>query len=324
MGEAVKIAAFFSDSPFASWTQSRGFAAVLQRMGHEVVDVPIPAGYKEMRQIKRTLVERVNKPIDGCELIIVSGPEHLQRWIQQFYPQWAKLKVPKVGWYHESFHAREDYQMNYEAFREHYNFHIFPDVDDAAKYKGEFLSLGVDTEMFQPHMIDGQYGTIPQERDIDCAFIGLMYPKRQRFAQALGPHLNGLEIRIATVLAQDLDGVSVQKTAEILAGEYRRIKILTAFPSLSNVLVAKPLEAGACGCAVIVSQSHGLENVVTYDESRPETLAEKARFLLANPSECERISQALCEEVHTKHRMEMRFERIFEIAGVKETIQVST
>lgn len=325
----MKIAAFFSDSPFASWGQSHGFAAVLRRMGHEVADIPVPAGYRQMRQIKRAVLDKINKPIDDCELILVSGPEHLKGWIEQFYPQWVKLEAPKVGWYHESF-VREDYTLNFDDYRSMFDFHVFPDADDAKKYGGTHLSLGVDAEMFRtaemfppsnPYWTDPNGFWKSNRRDIDCAFIGLMYPKRQRFYEALRPHLNGLAIKMPPggVLVHDMDGMNVQKTAELLAEQYRRIKVFVAFPTLSNVLVAKPLEAGACGCAVVTDKSHGLKNVVTYDEQRPETLVDIVRHLLTNDAAREQLARDLCEEVHREHRMELRFEKIFKItAGVTE------
>lgn len=319
----MKIAAFYSDSPFASWGQSRGFAAVLKRMGHDVTEIPVPQGYKSMRQITRSVVEKINRPIDDCELVLVSGPEHLQQWINQFYPQWGKLKAPRVGWYHESFEAREDYKIDFESFRAKYDFHVFPDADDAQKFKGEFLSLGVDTEMFCVGLLALERGmrTIKYSgRDIDAAFIGLMYPKRQRFCQALAPHLQGLEIKIANgnILVQDFDGVNVQRSTELLAEQYRRVKVFVAFPSLSNCLVAKPLEAGACGCAVIAAQAHGLKNVVTYDEQRPETLVSAVRHLLNKTKAREQVARDLCGEVQREHRLELRFEKIFQFTGAKQ------
>lgn len=317
----MKIAAFYSDSPFASWGQSRGFAAVLKRMGHDVTEIPVPQGYKSMRQITRSVVEKINRPIDDCELVLVSGPEHLQQWINQFYPQWGKLKAPRVGWYHESFEAREDYKIDFESFRAKYDFHVFPDADDAQKFKGEFLSLGVDREMFCvgiPSLERGMRTIQYADRDIDAAFIGLMYPKRQRFWNALVPRLGGLHIVVpSAVLVQDLDGMNVRKTAELLAEQYRRIKVFVAFPSLSNCLVAKPLEAGGCGCAVVAAQAHGLNNVVTYDEQRPETLVSAVRHLLEKPEAREQVARDFCEEVHREHRMELRFEKIFAMVGVE-------
>src|ERR1700758_2974765 len=163
----MKIAAFYSDSPFAGWVQAEGFVDVLKRMGHEVVAIPVPP----TNQVTKAQVERINKPIDDCELIIVSGPEWLKKWITTFYKDWDKLKAPKVGWYHESF-VREDMKLNYADFDKMFDFHFFPDKDDSEKYEGEFLPLGVDTEMFRPNYCVDTVTAAP-ERDIDVAFIGL-------------------------------------------------------------------------------------------------------------------------------------------------------
>src|SRR5882724_9785819 len=107
----MKIAAFYSDSPFAGWVQSEGFVDVLKRMGHEVVGIGVPP----VTQITKEAAAKVNKPIDDCDLIIVSGPEWLRKWILAFYSDWAKLKAPKVAWYHESF-VREDFTLDYKNF----------------------------------------------------------------------------------------------------------------------------------------------------------------------------------------------------------------
>lgn len=332
----MKIAAFYSDSPFASWTQSRGFAAVLKRMGHEVVEISIPP----TKQVTRSQVEKINKPIDDCELILVSGPEHLKDWINQFYPQWAKLKAPKVGWYHESFSARDDYTLCYQNFEGMFDFHCFPDADDAATFKGTHLPLGVDTEMFRPlnelfpwgskwvdAAIDGgrdAHGRTPWEvlpkfqppRDIDSAFIGLMYPKRQKFYEELRPFLKGINLRVANgnILVHDFDGINVLRSTELLAETYRRIKVFVAFPAVCNVLVAKILESMASGCYLIAQkQPVELEGYATYGSAKD--CAKEIKESLALEPYRERIARQGCEEVHKNHRMELRFEKIFQLIG---------
>lgn len=318
----MRIAAFYSDSPFASWGQSRGFGAVLKRMGHDVTEIPVPQGYRSMRQIKRADLSRINKPIDDCELVIVSGPEHLRDWILQFYPEWQKLKMPKVGWYHESFHAREDYQLNINHFTNWLDYHVFPDKDDAEKYNGLWLSLGVDVEMFRPRHCMGcerapAYWEHTCQRDIDCAFIGLMYPKRVRFYQELQPFLEDINLRVGNgnIIVQDFDGVNVLKSTELLAETYRRIKVFVAFPSLSNVLVAKLLESMASGCYLIApEQREDLQSFVSF--KTPSDCAEHIRLALKFPRMLEELSRKGCAEVHEKHRMELRFEKIFQMIGV--------
>lgn len=320
----MRIAAFFSDSPFASWAQSRGFAAVLRRLGHEVVDIPVPPG----QRVTASQVARINKPIDDCELILVSGPEHLRDWINQFYPQWNTLKAPKVGWYHESFHAREDYKLNYENFRSMFDFHVFPDKDDAEKYKGEWLPLGLDTEMFSSCAINGMDQCICNHetgwqctssiRDIECAFIGMMYPKRQRFYEELKPLLKGIPLRVANgnVLVHGIDGMDVERTAKLMAETYRSIKVFVTFPSLCNVLVAKILESMGCGCYLVApKQPIELKNYAGYTTAKE--CAKEIREALELAPYREKIARAGCEEVHRDHRMELRFEKILAMVGMK-------
>jgi len=308
----VKIAAFYSDSPFASWTQSRGFGAVLRRMGHEVTEIPVPPGNK----VTSSQVAKINKPIHDCELVIVSGPEHLKDWINQFYPQWNSLKVPKVGWYHESFSAREDYKLQYGNFEGMFDFHFFPDKDDAAKYKGEWLPLGVDTDMFHPLCPDtsgcgGEHG-----RDIDSAFIGMMYPKRQRFYSELKPLLAGIPFRVNTgnVVVHGIDGMDVERTAILMAETYRRIKVFVSFPAICNVLVSKILESMACGCYLVApEQPVELKSYAAY--SNAKGCAREIKEALAVPAYRERMARAGVEEVNKNHRMELRFEAIFAAVG---------
>jgi glycosyltransferase involved in cell wall biosynthesis len=261
----MKIAAFYSDSPFAGWVQAEGFADVLRRMGHEVVPIPCPP----VSQVSREQAERINQPIDDCELVLVSGPEHLRKWIRTFYKNWDSLKMPKVGWYHESF-VREDYSLDYKTFEGMFDFHFFPDKADAEKYKGEWLPLGVDTEMFNDDGTycgdcrngDGQRDPLWPGRDIEVGFIGLMYPKRARFVNELAPHLGDIKIAYRTscqserglipaIGVWDFDGLNVRRSMQLLAETYRRIKVFVTFPSLSNVLVAKVLESLACGCILV-------------------------------------------------------------------------
>jgi glycosyltransferase involved in cell wall biosynthesis len=330
----MKIAAFYSDSPFAGWVQAEGFCDVLKRMGHEVVPIAVPP----VKQVSRTDAERINKPIDDAELVIVSGPEHLRAWITTFYPHWSKLKAPKVGWYHESF-VREDYSLDYPNFESMFDFHFFPDRNDAQKYKGEWLPLGVDTEMFKPASAINPTVTLAAQsvsehdksmrwtvdergvhyaeiRDIEVGFIGLMYPKRARFVEELNQHLGEIKIQYRcgyqselglrpAIAVYEFDGLNVRRSMELLAEAYRRIKVFVTFPSLSSVLVAKVLESMACGCRLVApKQPVALDGYFPYEGAK----------------QCaEQIRKALHADVAPNvqsHRMELRFEQILSTVGV--------
>jgi hypothetical protein len=312
----VKIAAFYSDSPFAGWVQCEGFVDVLKRMGHEVVGIGVPP----VTQITKEQAEKINKPIDDCELILVSGPEHLRKWIEAFYPSWEKYSAPKVGWYHESF-EREDYSLDYAKFERMFDFHFFPDRNDAEKYKGEWLPLGVDTEMFWTTKI-GDSSAWCTPRDIDVAFIGLMYPKRAKFVEELKPHLGDINIKfmvgcqsewglIPAISVFDADGLNMRRSMELLAETYRRIKVFVTFPSLSNVLVAKVLESLSCGCRLVAPMQP--VPLLHYGYITPQGCAEGIRVALDTIAP--RPAEAPMD-VYENHRMELRFEQILSKVGL--------
>lgn len=302
LDETLKIAAFYSDSPFAGWVQAEGFCDVLKRMGHDVVGIGVPP----ITKVTKEQAERVNKPIGDCDLVIVSGPEHLKRWIKCFYPDWDKLKMPRVGWYHESF-VREDYSLNFEDYKGMFDFHFFPDRADAEKYGHPWLPLGVDTGMFYP--------PDKENRDIEVAFIGLMYPKRARFVEELTPYLDGINIRymvgcqserglIPAIGAWDADGLNVRKSMHLLRETYQRIKVFVTFPSVSNVLVAKTLESVACGCALVCPhQPVSLPNCLEYETAKQ--CAESIRNI--HPYTNQSVAH---------HKMESRFDEIFSKVGL--------
>lgn len=308
----MKIAAFYSDSPFAGWVQCEGFVDVLKRMGHDVVPIAVPP----TSQVTQAMADKVNKPIEDCDLIIVSGPEWLRKWIQTFYPNWAKLKAPKVAWYHESF-VREDLTLDYSHYEGMFDFHFFPDRADAEKYKGDFLPLGVDTEMFYP-------SAHAEKRDIEVGFIGLMYPKRAKFVEELRPHLEGINIKymvgcqserglIPAIGVWDAEGLNIRRSMELLAETYRRIKVFVTFPSLSNVLVAKVLESLACGC-ILVAPKQPIDMTGCYAPYEGAyQCAEAIRMGIgANFADTS-------EYTRKHHRMELRFEQIFSKVGLAKS-----
>ena len=300
----MKIAAFYSDSPFAGWVQCQGFSSVLKRMGHEVVSIAVPP----RNSVTQADADRINKPIDDCDLVLVSGPEWLKPWIQRFYPQWNSLKMPKVGWYHESF-VRDDFTLDYSKYESMFDCHFFPDKDDAEKYKGEWLPLGVDTCVFQPYLL---------ERDIEVGFIGLMYPKRAEFVKQLEPHLGDIKIRymnacqsekglIPAISVFDADGINLRRSMDLLAETYSRIKVFVTFPSMSRVVVAKVLESLACGCTLVAPEQP--VSLPYYSYSGAYQCAERIREALKQPRDG-------VDYMRTVHNMELRFAEIFSKVGL--------
>jgi hypothetical protein len=323
----MKIACFYGDNPLASWMLSRGLPAALRRMGHEVIEIPTLGGSK----ITRADAERINKPITpDIDLIIVSGPEYLLSWIKTFYPNWKDLNIPKACWYHES-ELRDDRVADFSKITPYFDFNFMPNKGDAEKYSADHLPVGVDTEMFKPRTencwcgrtTDGLRHDVvcplhdepPKPRTVDCAFLGTLYDKREAFLRALLPHLGNIKLVVGQALVKDIEGINLVKSVQLLASEYRRIKILLNLPTLSHVLVSKVLEAAACECLVLTPEPRYADIGVGY-EPTPRALAEKIKFYLANPRKAEEQATTDCGNVKEHHRMELRLAKILEKVGV--------
>lgn len=310
----MKIAAFYSDSPWASWSLSQGLPRVIARMGHEV----LAAGFPPTNKITKAQEEAIRAKLPtadalkSCDLILVCGPEHLKEWIKHYYPKWTKITAPKAGWYHEDMERlAQEHKIIYENVAPLIDFHFMPNQAEAAKHKAEWVPVGVDTEMFCPWMATDVY------RDIPSAFIGLIYEKRKKFLEQFQPYMNGIDFRTGNVMVQDIDGINIEKSAQLLADTYRRVKVLINFPSLSNVLVSKVLEAGACGCYVVSARQNGVESPASalYPPEAPNVAADQVRRALDYEPMRREHARQTCELIHSEHRMELRLEKIFQCAG---------
>jgi hypothetical protein len=305
----LKIVCFYGDNPLASWMLSRGLPAVLRRMGHEVIEIPTLGGSR----ITRADAERINKPISpDTDLIIVSGPEYLMSWIKTFYPQWKELRVPKACWYHES-ETRDDRIGDFSQIVPWFDFNFMPNAQDAERYNCDHLPVGVDTHMFRDTEDDWS-GPYKPERTIDCAFIGTLYDKREQFLRGLLPHLGRTKITVGQALVKDIEGINLVKSVELLASEYRRVKILVNLPTLSHVLVSKVLEAAASGCLVLTPEPKYADVGVGY-EPKPEALGEAIKLYADNPRATKEQVAKDRAEIHTNHRMELRLEKILAKVG---------
>src|SRR5207247_6391956 len=121
-------------------------------------------------------------------------------------------------------------------------------------------------------------------RDMENAFVGLMYPKRQRFIEQLRPHLMDIPLVVGNIQVQDRGGaVEPRATVAAYAGVLRRIRLLVNFPTLSQLLVTKIFEAAACGAGVVTPQLFGaaqanqplLDGLIWfYHPDRPADLAQ--------------------------------------------------
>ena len=162
----MRIAFMFCGSLTAAWSVSDGIAMELERAGHQVLWMPRgrPGATPATLEI-----------LNGADLIIVSGPEHIfgpqissngaRRESEYSFGEneitmyeWRhSLKVPKLFWYHES-NRREDRTFGFEDFLSYGDYHFFPAIQDAETYdqahfsagRSFWLQFGVDTHVFKP------------------------------------------------------------------------------------------------------------------------------------------------------------------------------
>jgi hypothetical protein len=97
---------------------------------------------------------------------------------------------------------------------------------------------------------------------------------------------------------------------ELLAETYRRIKVFVTFPSMSNVLVAKVLESMACGCS-LVAPKQPIDLQGYYPYSGAYDCVQQIRTALHVDS----LNKSH-EVIISNHRMELRFNQIFEKVGI--------
>ncbi len=351
----MKVAAFWPNNMFSSWSLTEGIASVLKRMGHEVIPCPIP----QTREMPAAAFEhwKATMPkveeLKTCSAIVMTGTEHIRPWLDACYGayEWIHLGVPRASWYHESF-FREDYTIDFEELRPWADEHFFPAWQDAdffdqehfgAKGHCHWMSWGVDTEIFKPpvcrwlpHIGAHSNGCgCWVSRGYDAAFVGMMYEKRARYLNALAKH-DHPPIRIGNCQIQDLSGLRLRETTELYVDNIRQVKVFFHLPTLSQELTIKVFEVLACGTfllAPLLSEERGAHKNLKLFETgkhlvyyRPANLPYVAQLLREWPSdekaeERERIARQGCEEVHMHHRLDQRLEEMLAKLGVKEAVQ---
>ena len=199
--------------------------------------------------------------------------------------------MPKVSWLHETV-EREDYgRLPIESIKDLAHATFMPAFQDQ-KFGMEWLPFSVDTHVFKPDW------TVPKK--FDAAFIGLMYPERTPFVQALRPYLGGIEILHCDIQVKDLGGVRMRDSAALYVDNLRRIKVFVNLPTLCQHTVTKVYEVLACGTFLItpaIAEYHNFDNLQAhfYLPSRPGQLAESIRFCLDPEEDRNGATRACCE-----------------------------
>lgn len=312
----MKLACFYPGSLYCAWSVATGLIDTLERMGHEVLAVPIEGSENSTHADRAAGSLGRDSCPSSAELknfdgILLSGPEHIRPELLALYPDWQDIDVPKVSWLHETV-EREDYgRLPIEAIKALADISFTPAFQDQ-EFGMEWLPFGVDTHVFRPDW--------NVKREFDAAFIGLMYPKRTQFMQALHPYLGGIEIRHCNIQVTDLGGLRIRDTAALYADNLRRIKIFVNLPTLCQLAVTKVYEVLACGTFLItpaIAEHRNFDNLQAhfYLPNRPDQLAESVRFCLGREEERNEAARLCCEQVHQWHRLELRCETL--VAALK-------
>jgi hypothetical protein len=339
----MKISVFFVENQFVSWSMSRGLVTTLKRMGHDVMPVVTPTA-GEADHISIEMVKAGLPPMEILQkqdAILISGPEYLAPWFEHVYGmlEWKQMGVPKAGWLHESC-EREDRSIDFSALAWAADEWFFPAIQDAefhdqemfAKERSHWMPFGVDTTVFKPADADSVCVGVTL---FDVGFIGLMYPKRQIYAQALSKY-EIPPIRIGNVRGlTDLMGYDYPGAAKLLASQYRRIKVFFNLPAMSQLLVSKVYEVMACGTFLVtplLPTERGANNNLSLFETGKHLVYYRAGNLPAvvqalrewsspdKDAERREIARAGCEIVHKNHSLEMRLTEILEKLRVKQTV----
>lgn len=334
----MKIAFLFPmDASFMAWNMGRGIVRAMERMGIQVLSIPLPTNAQASQQqfdaARKALptIERIRE----CDAVLTSGPEHVGPWIEAIYEryEWRNLNIPTAAWLHEST-ERDDYQIDFEAIQWIARDWFFPAIQDAEKHDQEmfakdhshWLPFGVDTEMFCHPSRLGRYGG----SEFDVAFIGLIYPKRLAFLQAISRH-EIPPIRLGKVEIQDLHGYDHEGSTRRYVENLRAIKVFFNLPALSRLIVNKVTEVMACGGFLLtpmLSPDGGANrnmalfesgtHLVYYRPSNTPYIAQLLREWISKEMDAERdkIAEAGFRLVQEKHTLEKRVAEILTKMGL--------
>ncbi len=328
----MRIARFNTGTIFSSWT-NLSTAQTLRSLGHEVLEGVIPtnehgAVLHQLSPHRYALVKAAMptlEQLDGCDVILVSGPDYVEAWLHVLYGlnAWSKLKARKVAFHLESF-GREDRQARYESYAAWYDVHFFPDPRDAERFGGHHVLAAVDTELFKPCAHLGACGQHcqaqrTQEKKYDAAFVGSLYGKRMEYLARLLPLIPEIDFRAGGVAARDIGGECHREWAELLVRNLRQIKVHVGLPSNNaRIMVSRPFETMACGTFLLTYRTDDSlfrdgVHCRMYDPDHPQELAELIRYYLAHEDEREAIAQAGHAEILRNYSSS---QRLGEVLGI--------
>lgn len=317
----MKIALFYPKNYLASHYALFSYRETLERMGHQVLDCPFPGNQiHDLENVKKRMppIEVLNQ----CDVVLSTFHEYVQPWLLMVYgfENWSKLRVPVVARFDESM-DRLDLQLpvridELKRWAQHYS---FPAAQDAEKYGGDWLPFGADTRIFRPWS-----PVLPKPYDV--GFIGTLYPTRKKYMDGLAPHIGrDVNVRVGNAIVQDLSGFRERESTQLLAENYRQIKIFFCLPPMSRLLVEKIFDVMACGTLVMYPRLVGDaksnmsifkdgEHIVYYEPGYVVENAGQIKDLLTNTNKRETIARAGCELVHSKYTLDMMLDHMLQMA----------
>lgn len=248
--------------------------------------------------------------LNSCDCILATYMEYIQPWLAAVYgySRWKKLKVPVIARFDESF-DRADLNLpgRWEDLKAWANYYSFPAAQDAEKLGGQWLPYGADTTVFNP---------TNRIKIYDIAFIGSLYPVRRNYLEKLSPHVgNDINFNCGQVVVQDLSGIRPYESTELLAENYRQIKVFFCLPPMSQLMVEKVVDVMASGTLVMFPKLLGAaaknleifkdkEHIVYYEMGYLVDNAKQIRYWLENDEERQKVTDAGCDLVHKSYTLE--------------------
>ena len=319
----MKIALYYPHNWLASWYTLGGYANTLRDMGHEVIDCPFPGNLVHDVDNVRSRMPTIDQ-LNSVDCILLMFMEYIQPWLASVYglELWKHVKVPIVARYDESFDRQDlglfDRWEEFIKWAPDINLNFFPAHQDAERYGGQWLVYGADLIKF--------HCTSPQTKKYDLAFVGSFYPLRQQYLAKLSGFLgNDVTFNVGQAIVQDLSGIRSEESTDLLAENYRQIKIFFCLPPMSRLLVCKVFEVMACGTFVMFPMlpgdaahnctafNAGLE-IVYYEHGYMKKNAEQIQYYLTHEEERETIANAGRDRVYQDYTLQQMLERMLWIA----------
>jgi hypothetical protein len=316
----MKIALFYPRNIYASWYALGGYVEALTRMGHEVLDAPVP-GNVIVPGVQHPTIDALN----SCDAILSMYHEYMQPWLEAFYglETWSKLKPPVIARFDESF-DRNDLLLphRWPQLKEWAKYYFFPAHQDAKRFGGEFLPYGADTTMF--------HSPETAEKKYEIGFVGSMYPLRMSYLDQLSQSLpDTLTFQYGQAIVQDLSGFRAVDSTNLLAKSYSEVKIFFCLPPMSRLLVCKLFEVMSCGTFMMYPKLPGDarrnnevfedgKHLVYYAHGRTLDNADQIKYWLTHDEEREAIARAGQEFVHANFTLEQMLEKLLAPVQVRE------